>query len=80
MKDLPKSKGVDFNEFFKLAKNPDAIDLLKKMLVFDPNKRISIEEALKHPYMSKYHDPNDEPTGQPVCAFDFDFELFSLKA
>ena len=79
MNDLPKRKGVDFNEMFKMAKNPDAIDLLKKMLVFDPDKRISIEDALKHPYMSKYHDPSDEPTGEPVSAFDFDYELFSLK-
>ena len=79
MKNLPKSKGVDFNEFFKLAKNSDAIDLLKKMLVFDPNKRISIEDALKHPYMSNYHDEEDEPTGDAVSAFDFDYELFKLN-
>ena len=79
MMDLPKRKGVDFNELFKAAKNPDAIDLLKKMLVFDPHKRITIEESLKHPYMSKYHDPEDEPTGEPVSAFDFDYELFSLR-
>ena len=77
--DLPKRKAVDFNELFKAAKNPDAIDLLKKMLVFDPEKRITIEEALKHPYMSKYHDSEDEPSGEPVSAFDFDYELFSLR-
>ena len=42
MMDLPKRKAMDFNELFKTCKNPDAIDLLKKMLVFDPEKRITI--------------------------------------
>lgn len=49
------------------------------MLTFDPLKRISIEDALKHPYMKKLHVPEDEPSGQPVSRFDFDFELYSLK-
>ena len=39
---LPKSRGKDFATLFKGA-NPDAIDLLKKLLTFDPNKRITIE-------------------------------------
>ena len=49
------------------------------MLVFDPTKRITIEEALKHKYFSKLHQPDDEPTGEVVSRFDFDFELYSLK-
>ena len=43
MKELPKRKGTDFNELFKNWQNPDAIDLVKKMLMFDPTKRITIE-------------------------------------
>ena len=46
----------------------DALDLLSKMLVFDPRQRCSVEEALRHPFLQRYHDPEDEP----VCApFDF---------
>lgn len=55
MKDLPKRKGQDFNELFKNWENKDAIDVLKKMLVFDPAKRITVEDALKHKYFSKLH-------------------------
>ena len=29
--------------------------------------------------MERLHFEDDEPTGTPVCDFDFDFELFSLK-
>lgn len=31
---------------------PDAIDLLSKMLRFDHTKRITVDEALKHPYLA----------------------------
>jgi len=79
MKELPKRKGTDFNDLFKAWPNADAIDLVKKMLMFDPTKRITIEEALAHPYMKKLHVPDDEPSGKPVSRFDFDFELYSLK-
>jgi serine/threonine protein kinase len=29
--------------------NNDALDLIDKMLVFNPNKRIEVEEAINHP-------------------------------
>lgn len=53
--------------------NPDALDLLDKMLAFDPSSRISVEEALEHPYLQIWHDASDEP----VCPtkFDFAFEV-----
>lgn len=39
---------------------PLAIDLLTKLLEFDPAKRITVEEALAHPYLNAYHDEDDE--------------------
>ena len=78
MRQLPSNRGKDFNELFRGA-NEQAIDLIKKMLTFDPDRRITIDQALEHPYMERLHFEDDEPTGEPVCDFDFDFELFSLK-
>jgi serine/threonine protein kinase len=74
---LPKRTGQDFNEVFKDA-NPLAIDLLRKMLTYDPDERITVKDALAHPYLAQLHYPDDEPTCEPVCAYDFDFEKFSL--
>ena len=48
---LPKRNGKDFGTIFR-GSNPDGIDLIKKMLTFDPLKRITVDEALEHPYMS----------------------------
>jgi serine/threonine protein kinase len=59
------------------AAPPDAIDLLDRMLRFDPEKRISVAEALAHPYLSVFHDPDDEPVAEH--AFDFEFERQSLS-
>ena len=30
------------------------------MLTFNPHKRISVEQALAHPYLEQYYDPEDE--------------------
>ena len=37
-----------------------ALDLLDKMLSFNPHKRIDVEKALAHPYLGQYYDPADE--------------------
>ncbi len=50
------------------------------MLAFDPNKRITVEEALSHPYLAELHCQEDEPSAEPVSAFDFDFEIYDLKS
>ncbi|ERM96480.1 hypothetical protein AMTR_s00001p00258300 [Amborella trichopoda] len=50
---------------------PIAIDLVEKMLVFDPNKRITCDEALAHPYLEKLHDISDEPTCTSPLSADF---------
>ncbi|XP_073271039.1 mitogen-activated protein kinase homolog NTF6 isoform X1 [Primulina huaijiensis] len=54
-----------------------AIDLVEKLLVFDPAKRITVEEALNHPFLSSLHEINEEP----ACPspFVFDFEQSSLS-
>ena len=42
MKQIDKIKGKGFEKLYPEA-SPLAIDMLKKMITFDPNKRITIE-------------------------------------
>ncbi|CAI5747312.1 unnamed protein product [Peronospora destructor] len=51
---------------------PDALDLLQKMLVIDPKKRISVDDALAHPYLASIRNVEDEITA--TSSFDFGFE------
>lgn len=37
-----------------------ALDLLDRLLAFNPASRISVEDALKHPYLRSFYEPNDE--------------------
>lgn len=36
-----------------------ARDLLSKMLVIDPDRRISVDEALNHPYINVWYDERE---------------------
>ncbi|XP_028766017.1 mitogen-activated protein kinase homolog NTF3 [Neltuma alba] len=71
IKSLPYSPGMPFSRLYPNAP-PLAIDLLQKMLVFDPSKRISVTEALQHPYMSPLYDPNSNPPA--IVPIDLDME------
>ncbi|CUG87747.1 mitogen-activated protein kinase, putative [Bodo saltans] len=50
--------------------SPESIDLLKKMLHFHPDKRASVEEAMRHPYLSSLHDEADEGIKSDLFTFD----------
>ncbi|KAI9262786.1 mitogen-activated protein kinase HOG1 [Sporodiniella umbellata] len=75
VKNLPQRDPVPFSSRF-VGQDPEAIDLLEKMLTFDPSKRITAEEALSHPYLSPYHDPTDEPVSPEK--FDWSFNEADL--
>jgi len=72
MKSRPKQK---FQDVFQTASR-DALDLLEKMLRFDPDARISVDDALKHDYLKSLHDNQDEPNCK---LFDYQFESLITK-
>ncbi|KAJ8487871.1 hypothetical protein ONZ45_g14166 [Pleurotus djamor] len=71
---LPFRKRKPFATLFPNA-NPLALDFLTKTLTFDPKKRITVEDALAHPYLEAYHDPDDEPIAPPLDPEFFEFDL-----
>ncbi|KAI9435879.1 CMGC/MAPK/ERK protein kinase [Russula earlei] len=64
---LPIRPCVPFAQMFPHV-NPLALDLLTKMLNFDPAKRIACEQVLERPYLAIWHDPTDEA----ICPAKFD--------
>jgi serine/threonine protein kinase len=75
IKSLEKRPKVPFNKIYPDA-NPLALDLMDKMLAFSPLKRISVDEALKHPYLAGLHNPKKE--FECKDRFDFDFEKIEM--
>ncbi|XP_005661501.1 mitogen-activated protein kinase 9 isoform X3 [Sus scrofa] len=72
----PKYPGIKFEELFPdwifpseserdKIKTSQARELLSKMLVIDPDKRISVDEALRHPYITVWYDPAEAEAPPP---------------
>jgi serine/threonine protein kinase len=71
VKQLPFFHPIDMQTLFPHA-SPQALDLLKKLLEFNFQKRISAAEALRHPYFaSLYHESLINPAPRP---FNFSYE------
>ena len=51
---------------------PHALDLMGKLLQFNPQGRITLDEAIEHPYFSTFRDPRHENLCEK--SFDFSFE------
>nr|ABW96357.1 ABA stimulation MAP kinase [Zea mays] len=75
MRHLPQFPRRPFASLFPRVQ-PLALDLIERMLTFNPLQRITVAEALAHPYLERLHDVDDEP----VCTepFSFDFERQAL--
>jgi len=59
---------------------PLSQDLLAMTLRWDPGSRISVYEALLHPYLEKFHCPEDEPVREALDTLDFEFERRKMTA
>ncbi|KAF6752971.1 kinase-like domain-containing protein [Ephemerocybe angulata] len=67
VRSLPFKKTVPFRRIFPTV-DSDALDVMAKMLAFDPEDRVTVFQALEHPWLAAYHDESDEP----VCTEHFE--------
>ena len=68
---------MSFEELFPGIEK-DALDLLRKLLCYDPAERLSAEEALEHPFFQELHQKENEPGNARIEYFDFEFEQYTL--
>jgi len=59
LESLPKNRPKPLAEMFPRASS-EALDLLRMCFQFNPARRISAKEALRHPYVVQFHNPDDE--------------------
>jgi len=56
-----------------------AIDLLEKIFVWDPTKRITVTNALNHPFLRHLHDPEDEPVASTKFSFEYESDQLTKE-
>ena len=57
---------ADLSRLFPGA-SPLAVDLMARMLQFDPRRRCTVEQALAHPWLAQLHDEAAEPAAPGAC-------------
>ncbi|KAK2948539.1 putative Mitogen-activated protein kinase 15 [Blattamonas nauphoetae] len=61
-----KEKNAQTYEYYS-----NALDLMKRLLSFNPDKRPTATESLEHPFLAKFHNEAEEP----VCPHQIEMEL-----
>jgi len=73
------TKKKSFQSFFANASEL-ALDFLRKLLVFNPNNRLTVEEALKHKYLEQFSSPEEEIACDHIIGIPMDDNTkFSVK-
>jgi serine/threonine protein kinase len=78
---LPDFVPVPFEQLFPRSP-PEEIDFLRNLLMWDPVERLSVVQALDHPYLCEIFDPTEAPDALPMEPFEFegqDLEIEDLK-
>ncbi|GJE87877.1 serine/threonine-protein kinase [Phanerochaete sordida] len=71
-KQYPRYPKIPFSQVLPKA-SPQAIDLLERLLQFDPAKRISAAEALQHPYFTSGQPPYPMPAAGAMAPPAFNY-------
>jgi len=73
LKSFPPKKKVEFQDLYPAA-TTEGLELLRKCLQFNPRKRITIDEAINHPFLGKVRDRTKETVSGGPIILDFEKE------
>ena len=68
---LPPMRHRPLADLFPSA-SPEAVDLIRRCLQFNPERRITAYEALRHPYVAQFHNEAEEPPCPHVLRIQID--------
>eukprot|EP01133_Synstelium_polycarpum_P008475 gene8475-9967_t len=71
LESLPPSNARSFQEMYPHA-SPEALDLLRRLLHFNPDKRITADGALQHPFVLQFHSTLEEPSVNRIIKIPID--------
>ena len=61
LESIPPARNTSLSEIFP-NQAAEALELMHQCLMFNPSKRCKAEDALRHPFVAEFHNPDDEPT------------------
>eukprot|EP00299_Pterocystis_sp_00344_P007182 c2203_g1_i2.p1 GENE.c2203_g1_i2~~c2203_g1_i2.p1 ORF type:complete len:819 (-),score=206.63 c2203_g1_i2:135-2591(-) len=71
MESVTPKQAITFKQMFPTA-SAECLDLLIRLLTFDPTKRLTVFEAIEHPFVAKFHNNDTEPISATHLFLDLD--------
>ncbi|CAF1725845.1 hypothetical protein HID58_085943 [Brassica napus] len=71
---LPYSQGISFSRFYPNSHVLALICFRRCSFLTHPSKRISVTEALQHPYLAPLYDPSSNPPAEVPIDLDVDVD------
>eukprot|EP01062_Namystynia_karyoxenos_P049612 TRINITY_DN3802_c1_g3_i2.p1 TRINITY_DN3802_c1_g3~~TRINITY_DN3802_c1_g3_i2.p1 ORF type:complete len:487 (+),score=195.63 TRINITY_DN3802_c1_g3_i2:68-1462(+) len=67
---------VPYEQLFPEA-SAKSVDLLEGVLKFNPNERLTVDQALSHAWLAHLHATNEEPTARKRFLFEYDTNVLT---
>lgn len=75
LKKIPNSPKVQWANVYPTG-NPDGLDIIDKMLHFDPSKRVNVKDALRHKYFEGLFEEEDMKVDSSAKPVEWGFDDF----
>lgn len=76
---MPKTKPKSLHDMFPTA-DDDCIDMIQQLLNFNPDKRLTVEQCLEHPYVAQFHNMTEEISCKKTVVIPIDDnKKFSIR-